>query len=147
MIGGVHSGSYHASVEITPNNQARWSSDPRFSARDASGHAFLTLGAGPSASGRLVSNLNRQADSASAQAATVTVPTPGGEDAAIERLLRADGNYRDDAPYTFFPALQGGYNSNSYVSGILSAAGLHRPAFSLPMPGYTSPLPPRSFQP
>ena len=75
------------------------------------------------------------------------MPTPGGEDAAIESLLQGDANYKDDAVYTFFPETQGGYNSNSYVAGILQAAGLHRPVFPLSMPGYVTPLPANYFQP
>jgi len=81
-VAGVKTGEYHASIRITPNDQKRWSSDPRFSQRDEKGRVFLTLGAALGGGGELVSGVDRPTD-VGPQDASAVVPTPGGENAAI----------------------------------------------------------------
>ena len=106
---------------------------------------FLTLGAALGGGGELVSGVDRPTD-VGPQDASAVVPTPGGENAAIEKLLSQDANYKDNLPYAVFPlASSQAYNSNSFVAGMLQTAGLHRPAFALPMPGYTHPVPATAF--
>lgn len=158
------SGNCHASIRITPEDQDRWKNDPRwgeyFSQQDANGKWYLTIGAGPEllAPFTLISNLNRYYDK---QPHTITssvtrnLQMSSGENSDIETLLTSDRAYADDLNYDYVPSAEGsGYNSNSYISGLLSAAGF----LSLPsketltekcgsLPGWDKPVPFRKFAP
>ena len=61
-------------------------------------------------------------------------------------LLLADGRYDDDLQYDLFPSLgQGGYNSNSYTSGLIGAT-LGRPTISMQtLVGGERPVPASEF--
>jgi hypothetical protein len=76
----------------------------------------------------------------------------------INKLIDAARSYDNKTPYSYprlfwVPGVRDGqmrpgtYNSNSYVSGVLAAAGATLPALRLPMrpwtqaPGYENPLP------
>jgi hypothetical protein len=107
---------------------------------------FFTLGAGPSLFGALRSDVNRPKDTAGGQVSAVVDPGSQGEDAAIGKLLAADANYRDNLPYGS-PNIPSDYNSNSYASGILRAAGLTVPVLPVPLPLYTNPIPSTYFAP
>jgi hypothetical protein len=50
--------------------------------------------------------------------------------------------------YDPFPQYTNGYNSNSYTSGLLSAAGLIGPTFGNDeqFPGFSKPIPTNGFQ-
>ena len=132
----------HALIRITPDNQDRWKDDPRFKLRDANGRAYMTLGAGPIGP-RLVSEHNRDRDTRPHAQGVVIVPGPAGEDALIEKLLELDGHYSDQLQY----ALSGfiGHNSNSYVAGLLRAAGLAVAKPSGWLPGWNNPVSAHSF--
>ncbi len=66
----------------------------------------------------------------------------------IERLFAADAAYQDDLDYDLFPgAFSGqGYNSKSYVEGLIKAAQGRSPAFGHTYGGW-DPVPPGSFRP
>lgn len=138
---------HHASIRITPDNQAAWLSDPRFG-RDSKGRATLTIGAGPGLNSgglSLVAGLNREKDAEPHPIGPV-VAAGAGEDAVITNLLTAFGNYGNQLPYAFLPVQSSlAYNSNSFVSGILQAVGLPVPAMSANLPGYSHPAPASSF--
>ena len=80
-----------------------------------------------------------------------------GEDQFIDRLLTLDANYADDLDYDLFPeanpanrsmfVADDGFNSNSYVSGLLEAAGVAPPVLPVSTPGYDRPVPRASFAP
>jgi RHS repeat-associated protein len=153
-----HLGNWvHTFLRITPSDQERYANDPRFANIDSQGRRFLTIGAGPD-SGNLVSDLNRELD-IRPHDASVLVPVGGRyttEEALIEALLSLDSHYQDNLEYDLFPRNQGdgrllildaGYNSNSYISGLLEAAGLSRPQITgvLPATGWDKPLPAQYF--
>ncbi|WP_242337471.1 MULTISPECIES: SpvB/TcaC N-terminal domain-containing protein [unclassified Anaeromyxobacter] len=139
--------------------------------RDDQGRVFMTLGAGPvpAINGSLVSEHNRTRDARPHQGGIV-VPNPAdvkagplgpgdpvGEDQFIDRLLTLDANYADDLDYDLFPeanpanrsmfVADDGFNSNSYVSGLLEAAGVAPPVLPVSTPGYDRPVPRASFAP
>jgi len=64
---------------------------------------------------------------------------------AIHSIVAADNIYNLSlpAPYDFIPSGEGGYNSNSFVSGILQKANLVAPVLPphINAPGYHKPLP------
>ena len=153
----VAGNSWHSLITIIPDNQARYANDPRFNNVDANGRRFATLGAGPEG-GRLVSNINRDTDRVAHQGGHV-VNRPNdcaNEDTYIDRLFTSDANYPDNLDYDLFPANPGnrrllvaddGFNSNSYVAGLLGATGgtVARPTVNVP--GWNRPVPAASFQP
>ena len=147
----------HTLVRITPENQAAYSNDARFNNVDESGRRYATLGAGPEG-GRLVSNVNRESDAAP-HTGGIKIDTPASfqsEDQFISALFEADSNYGDNLDYDLFPAAEGkgsyfvaddGYNSNSYVSGLLGATGADAPQPPVTTPGYDKPVPEKEFKP
>lgn len=68
------------------------------------------------------------------------------ENAVIQRLLNLDAAYSDKALYTMFPAMPYQHNSNSYVAGLLKAAGFQIFGGGLVFPGWQTPLPQRYFR-
>jgi RHS repeat-associated protein len=138
----------HAKVTMIPENQAKYKHDPRFQNIAPDGRRFATLGAGPDRWGALVSAPNRDINDVTAvvlndHTSDEGLQIPGGdEDAMIEKLFELDANYNDREFYTFFPsAFNGRFNSNSYASGLLLAAGFtnfppppNAPGFDRPMP-------------
>jgi len=154
----------HLSIRIVPYDQERWRNlrPADFGNLDAYGKWYATIGAGPpdgdistfcATNSTLVSKVNREAD-------VGEVPDwlerlqymPLQEDEIIERLFAFDINYSDDLVYECFPdAGTNEYNSNSYVSGLLGAAGLplpEEPSRNLwRYPGWTKPVPGPEFEP
>lgn len=149
--------NFHCLLRVTPEDQKHWRKDPRFTLSDMQKRRYLTLGAGPRW-GRLVSAINRKSDAAAHVGAFRQVAVPiryAGENAFITSLLALDSHYGDHLDYDLFPAAVGeekwyvaddGYNSNSYVSGLLYAAGV-KPVPQPPVnaPGYQRPVPARFF--
>jgi len=118
---------YHSKLIITPSNQAQYANDPRFPNVDKNGQRYATLGAGP-VDGKLKSGANRERDVSMDKCNLKTLPLPSrykDEDQAIEELFRLNEEYnKNRSDYTLFPASwTGEYNSNSYISGLISAAG------------------------
>lgn len=72
------------------------------------------------------------------------VPTPPGmtDTQFIRALIAESESYQNDLPYNPFPYPGSGtYNSNSYTSGVIQAAGGTPPAMPGNLPGYNVPLP------
>jgi hypothetical protein len=71
------------------------------------------------------------------------VKTPDGmsDTDFINALLAAANKYKDNLPYSPNPSEYSGYNSNGYVSGIISAAGGIAPNLPGSQPGYNKPIP------
>jgi RHS repeat-associated protein len=142
---------YHLSIKIVPRNQQKWIGlyPKRFKIQSGSRVAFATLGAGPQkppASGSLISEFNRDYDVSKSKAFFEKVGHSVDEDRLISYIMRIDAIYPDDQEYVLFPKPgKPGYNSNSYVAGILLAAGLQPPSFMLLhpelFPGAAKPLP------
>lgn len=153
---GADTGQYHMKLVIIPNNQKGYANDSRFFTNDA-GARVSTMGAGPENGsllrplGDLVSNNNRPRD-VSEIGFLIAEISPGKgdtEDALIGRLFDADANYRDNLDYDFFPGQSDGYNSNSYLTGLLQAVGVERPPIPnqdvAPTPGAEKPVPRECF--
>lgn len=120
-------GDSHTLIRIKPENQSGLDKTI-FSNIDVDGRRYATLGAGPEGflGENLVSNINRENDAAPHTGGLdVKIPSSyKNEDAFIKKLFELDSNYDDKADYDFFPDnTEEGNNSNSYVSGILKAAG------------------------
>jgi len=144
---GVGVGQSHASIRITPDDQAAWANDSRFQ-KGEDGKLFVTLGAGPKAclpQGMcLVSGTNRPTDAAAHTGNTGVDLGGRDENAVIRAMLRADATYGDDLPYSaLWPTSSGiGYNSNSYVSGLLRHVGIQMGApGGVSLPGWSKPIP------
>jgi|GEM_PF-4835750 len=162
-------GWHHTFLRITPNVADLWVHDDDKDGRDpkqkeADEAWFFTMGAGPGSwfnSNSLVSDLNRETDRVPHKGKFINVKVPDkykSEAEFIEKLLELDKNYKDNLDYDLFPELEpdgnfdiagDGYNSNSYVSGLLLAAGATLPEGSvLPnSPGFEKPVPVQHFVP
>jgi RHS repeat-associated protein len=137
----------HSKITIIPRNQTLWANDPRFVHTLPDGRQYATLGAGPEG-GHLISNLNRPRDlvrshnKSSQQCTHPDITKP--EDQLIRDLLHADSRYRDRLDYEYFPvSFTDGFNSNSYISGLLNATGLYIQGVHAPptTPGFEKPVP------
>jgi RHS repeat-associated protein len=119
------------------------------------GSRSFSMGAG-SIGDKLVSEVPRANDHPSdTRAECVAVALPCPENEFIKALLDADGNYRDNWQYSFWPGVVpatwnywvAGYNSNSYTAGLLRAVGAVPPSLPRPALGYNRPIPISSFRP
>jgi hypothetical protein len=111
-----------------------------------------TIGAASSIwGGPLVSDIHRPTDTdVTTKKGWVKLDIPPDcEEEVCRRLMMLDRNYRDNLKYVMFPAARGdGYNSNSYVAGILKAAGIEPPRVpGANVPGYNKPVPRGAFNP
>jgi hypothetical protein len=102
-------GPFHTALEFRLSTISAYDSDPR-----------------PLIDGRLVSEVDWPRDHPSLTLRLGYVDGPGGPLTYWQGLRVADSRYDDDLRYDLFPSLgEGGYNSNSYVSGLIQAtAGL-----------------------
>ncbi|HHS97404.1 MAG TPA: hypothetical protein ENK08_05820 [Chloroflexi bacterium] len=116
--------------------------------QDQNGDAYVVLSAGP-IGGLLVSALNRAADRhdrPNVRRGVVQPPAGMTDTDFILALLAADGRYGDNLDYDFCPPIQNGYNSNSYVSGLLRAVGATPPGLrGTRFPGWNQPVPGGNF--
>ena len=153
----VFLGRGHAYLAVISAGHPAFEDDPRFANLSPDGRRFCTLGAGPRAwipvFGTLVSDLNRRTDASALLPDTydAEIQHPGvhageiTEREAIERLFAADAAYDDATGYDIVPfRWSRGYNSNSYLSGLLAAAGWHA-ARPPSVPGWDKPLPKAMF--
>jgi len=112
---------------------------------------WMTLGAGSSRDlffnlGLLESDYNRSTDNPELETNTLIAGIALSDGItlkqSIQSLINADSKYNDNAPYDAL-VYGGEFNSNSYVAGILQAAGLYQPIISqdTEAPGYYKPLP------
>jgi hypothetical protein len=147
----------HASIRITPRDQAAWEAtlrdfldddrgpavnEPPLPERqkvDSYGNVYVTLGAGPGGGvdtsifcgGTLQANRNRKSDryippiDYRAVWAQADLPEDSGIYSTIlERAQYFILNSNNIFNYDCIPELATSYNSNSFVSGLLDAAGL-----------------------
>ena len=67
------------------------------------------------------------------------------ENRQIANLLALHEEYANALDYDLFPSFQNSYNSNSYTSGLLDAAGIYKIRPPVSTPGWNDPLPPEYF--
>jgi len=153
MTHEVAFGKSHATVVHTPepDHQKLYAGKDGYVLDEKSGNWIRTWGAGGSLllSGNLVSDANRSRDidfSIKTYASPNLVPV-NQEAKYVETLNRLDSGYKDNLVYDLFPNLNNsdGYNSNSYVSGLLNAAKINVPEIDLKLPGYRKPVPVENF--
>lgn len=148
----------HTLLRITPSDQSHFKTNKNFHLVDGNKNLYLTIGAGPEW-GKLVSDLNRKSDAEPHTGKYRQVARPNKyrtESDFIDQLLANDANYGDHLDYDLFPATVGnerwwvaddGYNSNSYVSGLLLATDVRPlPQPTVTVPGYQKPVPKEYFQ-
>jgi hypothetical protein len=155
----VIGGKSHASIRIEPKDQSRAQGRPFLGRNFKTGKRFATLGAGPSSNNpvsvvaertELMSDVNRDRDFdlQSFPKTEEVIIDLGGRDEAevIDALFAADANYDDNLAYELSPDGDGkSFNSNSYVSGLLTAVGLNPPQLTSDVPGYDQPVPSSEF--
>ena len=139
--------AYHLSIDLIPDNPADFAN--RSGWTSIGGAIVATLSAHPNGlPGNLVYTPNEGAGLLDNANFFAIVPTPCGQTDTqfIDNLIAAAGSYGNDLPYSI-PAFgtgsmgPGDYNSNSFVSGVIAAAGGIPPALSFDVPGYTNPIP------
>ena len=158
----------HAAIRIVPRNQDRWlaatfpdgSVNPwrtYFAApkmRRYGELAFATIGGGPSGGswldplGYLETRFNSDTDINKDSVDPIARLSVGIEDTAIAQLFSLASAF-DNQTLDYEPTPQSftdGYNSNSYLRGLLRAAQLPEPAFPMVFPG-ESPFFPGWFKP
>ena len=142
---------YHSKIIIRPENQSRWVDDPRF--KDVGGVLTATIGAGPE-SGRLIYDYNRPTDFYFPARNYTPLTLPAcyvDEDEAIDALFDFANQYNTSpVPYEAKPkADTPGYNSNSFISGLLQTGGFQIPSpggWEVVVPGYQYPIPGQFFR-
>lgn len=146
--------AHHTLLRVTPTDQARYENDPRFSNVDEQGRRYATIGAGPDPlvsgmvfNGKLKSDYNRPSDVEPHGPGLMIQPLTGmSEDDFINRLFKLDREYADNltydvgtnGPYKGYRniPIAPQYDSNSYISGLLQAAGVEPPEPPVWAPGY-----------
>jgi hypothetical protein len=124
---------HHVSIRVTPDDSS-WitsTSYPGFGT-DQFSNKFITLGAGPDATGcfgeKLRAEFNRDRDvTATASSPLKRLPLDGAEEISIQNSLIAKHSTfitqsNDQLSYNCWPGTYGGFNSNSYAHGLLHAA-------------------------
>ncbi|MBI5138043.1 MAG: hypothetical protein HZA24_12005 [Nitrospirae bacterium] len=94
--------------------------------------------------GRLQGNVNETRDRPEQNTTLgLVVPPAGMTDVQYIEVLKATNNtYPDNVDYDLFPGIGNGYNSNSYIHGILNATGGRASVDLNDFVGGSSPLPP-----
>jgi hypothetical protein len=127
---------YYSKLVITPDNQNLYANDANFQHFDSQHRRFATIGAGPEKDpqwpGRqamLTFGINRKRDVEQPALHKRVLPLPlryGNEDQAIAELFRLGFEYnRHRVEYSALPRAYdaAGWNSNSFISGLISVAG------------------------
>jgi RHS repeat-associated protein len=145
-------GKNHSLLTITPNNPAHFNNAQKISSigqlTNSEGQKYGTMGAGPNGSLNLESNFNRTNDAAEHSGGIViTLPEGMSEETFVDKLVELDSNYKDNLNYSFSPDGTSTFNSNSYVSGLLNAAGVDTSKLNVPSaPGFDKPVPKEAFE-
>jgi RHS repeat-associated protein len=144
---------YHTAIVLRPDNPSDFADNPLFA--DTGGQQ-ATLGAQPGGFGTsLISPFgslsgqnnfpgdNPSVGSCNSNNKLIPVQTPTGMTDAqfINALINSAGTYGDYEPYNPTPMVGPGYNSNSYVSGVIDSTGAIAPNLPVWAPGYSEPLP------
>ena len=141
----------HAAIALLPDNPADFANN-RFFANTNGTVATLSAHAEVAWnwSGKVVflsSTPNYQGDDPCNLHDLTIVATPQGmsDTDFINALINSTQSYNNDFPYNPWPVQGGvGYNSNSYVSGVITNAGGIPPKLPGKQPGYSVPLPLRN---
>jgi len=167
-VGPMKTGKFHASIKFKPENQELYQGDDRFEIDKIDGKLYTTLGAGPNLVNQLTGDIKRKNDIKIDNKVLETMPIVSieKEDEVFNQLIELNHNYNQNPlEYDMFPNPNktkftkvsnigrklnrpgDSYNSNSYVSGILSAADVYVPPIDqgLDVPGYNKPVPKDSF--
>ncbi|MEZ5406304.1 MAG: hypothetical protein R3F23_09150 [Verrucomicrobiia bacterium] len=151
----VKFGYYHTSIRITPKSE-EYKDDPRFKQVDEAGRHYTTLGAGPTYN-TLVHHVDRPNDiGPHPNRIPLGLKNCKHELMLIEHVLDKDSKFKDVLDYDLFPAekyhgvwywADDGYNSNSFISGLIDAANLEKPDIDLKVhPGWNKPVPIEYFR-
>ena len=142
----------HASIRITLDSEAlveKYGNEDRFVKTDENGNKYITLGAGPNHPfffSRLKAGVNRPKDAndkIKVETYNYYFPKENKME-VIEKIIAAFKAYDNGLRFSFFPGKANErFNSNSFVTGLLLAAGLEAPRFSekYKIPGYNKPAP------
>ncbi len=110
------------------------------------GSRYATFGAGNPDDEHLISENNREKD-IDLEIKLAQFPLGTVTPDVVDTLYELDANYGDDLKYTVAPLLFPGYNSNSYTSGLLEAAGFSVENIDVEdVPGWSTPVPETEFQ-
>ena len=147
--------SVHLTLMVIPDrpqdftNKSGWntlSTDKIFAT--IGGQPFGKAGLDAGVMGNLKTEFNFSGDQPPHLNFMQAVPTSKGmtDTQFINKLINSASSYKNDKNYDLFPSAgSNGYNSNSYVSGVLKAAGGTPPALrsggTFQTPGYDKPLP------
>ena len=151
-IAGIGSGKNHSLLTIIPNEPSHFNNAKRISSigqlTNSQGQKYGTMGAGPNGSWNLESNYNRSSDAAEHTGGiTITPPNGMSENDFVDNLMQLDANYQDNLEYSFDPNGSDTFNSNSYVSGLLNAAGVDMTNIKVPEgQGFDKPVPKEKFE-
>ena len=148
--------AHHTELLIIPQNQAAYENDPIFANTawvDRQEVHYTTVGAEGAGFlfNTLVSSVNRRTINEDSRTSRGTVWSED-EDDLIDMVFQLDANYDDDLNYDFVPQPgTNGYNSNSYLRGLLNAleaefsASWNVDLGGLDFPGWNKPLPLSEF--
>lgn len=138
---------YHTSIVIFVDKDSKYWNHEAFSNYDEKrGMRYVTIGAGP-VDGKLISGLNRERDvNLELKAEMLSIKM---DDDKTGELLEREQYFSKNSEnaaldYDLFPGISDSYNSNSFVSGILRAAGYNDqdiPKPSKNVPGFDKPVP------
>lgn len=139
---------YHTVIVLIPDNPIDFIKHPNFTGTygtiatlsahaelgwNWSGHYGLFLTSTPNYPGD---------DPCFLQDLTPVSPPEGMNDTQfINALINADNSCNNDIMYSLLPRVATGYNSNSYVSGVITNTGAITPRLPGSQPGYNRPLP------
>ncbi|MCQ8184450.1 hypothetical protein [Parvularcula maris] len=150
-------GRDHAYLMVIVDDHPAFDDDPRFARRLEDGRRYATLGAGPRGMmpifSTLVSGVNRAADLSPLLADTFDLEIQHPDVAAgqrterdvVDELFAVDEGFSDELPYDILPfPWSDGYNSNSYISGLLQVTGWEADQPGR-VPGWTKPVPAEFF--
>jgi hypothetical protein len=165
---GVHhvaAGQYHSSVlvfaapgsSIFDKDKSGKYINPyaeRFICYDGQKVKYLTLGAGDT-DGKLISDINRKRDLDMGRKVQV-INMPIYDVNKINSLIANERHYHantTDINYDIFPSQYKttggygeGYNSNSFVAGLLTATGITRVTPTYSVPGFSKPVPTNHYK-
>ena len=130
----------HTTIVIVPDNPILFATTPLFSGTSGT---LATLSAFPKG-GFLTKTPNAPSDAPEQlRRLTEVCPPPGMDDTAfIQAIMGAASRYGDDEVYSPVPDPFGAtFNSNSFSSGVLLAAGAAPPQLPQSQPGYNQPVP------
>ena len=158
-VGGQYTPpAHHLSLVLIPDNPAAFPGWPSFPGNNVGPRPSQTLGAHPTLGLNgltLTSTPNYPDDQLHKGQHVQIVPTPSGmnDTEFIQRLVRASNCFQGvpySSPDNFLGMWSSGtYNSNSFVSGIIMAAGGTPPPIQtrgqFQVPGYTAPVPASAF--